>query len=128
MTAINKLTPRIVVDDAANAIRYYTKVFGADEIGRYEVGGKIVHAELTLGGSVLMIKDADDIDPAPRQVGGSPVLLAIDVDDVDATAQRMLDAGATIVFDVDDREYGQRDGRIRDPFGHLWILSQPLSA
>lgn len=113
---------------AAAAIDFYTAALGAEELNRYDDGtGRIVHSELQLGDYVIMVKDADEYDPAPTDLGGSPVILSLDVGDVDALAARMREAGATVVFEVSDSDYGARDGRLRDPYGHLWLLSQPLS-
>jgi uncharacterized glyoxalase superfamily protein PhnB len=113
-----------VVDGAARAIEYYTAVFGAEEIARFEdPTGKIVHAELAIGSGRLTLKDADGVDPAPTTLGGSPVLLMLGVDDVDALGARMVAAGGTVVFAIGDQEDG-RGGRILDPFGHAWMISQ----
>jgi uncharacterized glyoxalase superfamily protein PhnB len=127
MTIINRLCPRLVVDDADRAIRFYTQALGAKELQRYaDERGKIVHSELALGDHVLMVKDADGVDPSPRRLGGTPVILSLEVAGVDALAERMLELGAEVIFPVADREYGKRDGRLRDPYGHLWIVSEPL--
>jgi uncharacterized glyoxalase superfamily protein PhnB len=83
----------------------------------------VVHAELALGDSRLTLKDADGTDPSPASLGGTPVLLVLDVDDVDGLAERMVSAGGEVIFPVQDREHG-RGGRIRDPFGHAWMISQ----
>lgn len=116
--------PRLVVDGAARAIEWYVSVLGARELERYEdPSGKVVHAELEIGGSRLTLKDADGTDPAPPALGGTPVLLMLDVDDVDALAERMVEAGGEVVFPIADWEHG-RGGRIRDPFGHAWMISQ----
>jgi PhnB protein len=118
------LRPRLVVDGAAQAIDYYKEVFGAEEIARYdEPSGKIVHAELGIGDSRLTLKDADDTDRAPASLGGSPVLLMLHVDDVDAVGEKMVAAGGKVIFPIQDSEVG-RGGRIQDPFGHAWMISQ----
>jgi PhnB protein len=118
------LKPRLVVAGASRAIEFYTEVFGAEEIERYEdASGKIVHAELAIGASRLTLKDEDGVDPAPTTLGGSPVLLSLVVDDVDALGELMVAAGGKVIFEIGDREDG-RGGRILDPFGHAWIISQ----
>ena len=118
------LRPRLVVADAARAIDYYAKVFGAAEIERYTgPNDTIVHAELAVGAARFTLKDEDATDRAPTSAGGSPVLLMLDVDDVDAVAERMVADGGTVVFPVGDSEQG-RGGRLADPFGHLWMISQ----
>lgn len=120
-----QLKPRLVVEGAARAIDYYTSVFGARELERYEDGsGKIVHAELAIGDARLALKDEDEgVDPAPPTLGGTPVLLMLDVDDVDDVGRRMVAAGGEVVYAIADSEQG-RGGRIRDPFGHAWMISQ----
>lgn len=85
-----------------------------------------MHALLRLGGSVVAVKDADEGDPAPASLGGSPVIMALDVSDADAVAEAMLRGGATVVYPVADQHYGQRGGRLADPFGHLWMISQTI--
>ena len=118
------LRPRLVVDGAARAIDYYTTVFGARELARFEDdGGKVVHAELELGEGRLTLKDEDDVDSAPTKLGGTAVLLMLDVEDVDAVGERMVRAGGEVVFAIGDSEHG-RGGRIRDPFGHVWMISR----
>ena len=124
MTNSGALRPRLVVDDAAKAIDYYLNVFGADEIVRYGDSGMIVHAELSVFGATMTLKDEDATDKAPTSAGGSsPTLLMLDVDDVDAVGERMVAAGGTVIFPIGDSEQG-RGGRIEDPFGHVWMISQ----
>jgi PhnB protein len=118
------LRPRLVVSDAAKAIECYRDVFGADEVARYAAeSGAIVHAELRVGQAMWTLKDEDDTDPAPTSAAGVPVLLMLDVDDADGVADRMVAAGGEIVFPVDSEEYG-RVGRVRDPFGHMWMIHE----
>jgi uncharacterized glyoxalase superfamily protein PhnB len=123
---ITQLTPRLVVAEAAKAIDFYCTALGADEQERFEVDGAIAHARVTIDGLDVALKDADGFDLAPPSLGGTPVIISLTVTDADAVGRRMVDAGATVVFEVGDRDYGFRDGRLRDPFGHLWIVSQPL--
>jgi uncharacterized glyoxalase superfamily protein PhnB len=116
-----------VVSDGPRAIDFYRTALGAEEIERYtDPGGKIVHAMLRIGGAVIAVKDADESDPAPDSLGGSPVIMALDVSDADAVAEAMLRGGATVVYPVADQHYGQRGGRLADPFGHLWMISQTI--
>jgi uncharacterized glyoxalase superfamily protein PhnB len=125
--AVTRLYPRLVVSDATRAIDFYRGALGAEEIERYTgPGGRIVHALLRLGGAVLAVKDADEGDPAPPSLGGTPVIMALDVTDADAVAEAMVRAGATVVYPVADQHYGQRGGRLADPFGHLWMISQTI--
>ncbi|MFF6877349.1 VOC family protein [Streptomyces sp. NPDC012474] len=124
---VNRLYARLVVPDGARAIDFYRAALGAEEIERYTgPDGRIVHALLRLGGAVIAVKDADEVDPAPASLGGSPVIMALDVSDADAVAEAMLRGGATVVYPVADQHYGQRGGRLADPFGHLWMISQTI--
>lgn len=130
MVTINQMYPRLVVSDAAKAIDFYVAAFGAKPGERHtDDSGKIVHADLTLGDAyTIAVKDEDGGDPAPTSLGGSPVILALDVDDADAVGEAMLAAGATVIYPIQDWEYGARGGRLADPFGHLWMISQSLTA
>ncbi|MFF9028194.1 VOC family protein [Streptomyces iakyrus] len=124
---VTRLYARLVVPDGSRAIDFYRSALGAEEIERYTgPDGRIVHALLRLGGSVIAVKDADEGDPAPASLGGSPVIMALDVPDADAVAEAMLRGGATVVYPVADQHYGQRGGRLADPFGHLWMISQTI--
>jgi PhnB protein len=118
--------PRLVVIGADRAIEFYTTVFGAKEINRYtdESTGRIVHAELELAGVTLAVKDEGDGDLAPPTLGGTPVVMALYVDDADAVGRRMEDHGASVIFPIADQPYGERAGRVADPFGHLWMIAQ----
>jgi uncharacterized glyoxalase superfamily protein PhnB len=122
---ISSLNPRLVVSSAAGAIDFYVAAFGADEVVRYTDGrGRIVYAEVSIGGFTVSVKDEDDTDPAPTSLGGSPVIIELLVDDADAVAETMVEAGARVIFPVEDHPYGQRGGRLADPFGHLWSVGQ----
>jgi len=124
---INNLYPRLVVSDGSRAIDFYVAAFGAKETERYtDPSGKIVHAAITIGDATVAVKDEGDGDPAPTTLGGSPVIIALDVEDADAVAEAMLRGGATVVYPVSDQPYGSRGGRLADPFGHLWMISQAL--
>lgn len=113
-----QIRPRLVVADAAKAIDFYVRALGATEVGqRYVRDGKIVHAELSLGGQVFSVKDAD---------GDSGVMFGLDTDDADGVYRRLVDAGASVVFPLGDTDYGMRQGRVTDPFGHVWIISQEI--
>jgi PhnB protein len=126
MTVTN-LHARLVVHDAARAIDFYAAALGARERSRHTgPDGRIVHAEVTIGPATIALKDEGDGDPAPPTLGGTPVILELHVDDVDAVGAAMESAGATVIFPIADRPYGVRDGRLADPFGHLWIISRPL--
>ena len=120
------VNPLLVVNDAARAIEFYTVVFGATERSRLVgPGGKIAHAELSIGDSVIMLADEfpDWGDVGPKSYGHSPVRLILYVRDVDALASRAVGFGAKMLLAVADQFYGDRSGRLEDPFGHLWIIS-----
>lgn len=124
---IRSMYPRLVVRDAAAAIDFYVAAFGAKEIERYtDPAGKIVHAAVEIAGMTVAVKDEGDGDPAPTTLGGSPVIIALDVTDADAVGAAMERAGASVVYPISDWEYGSRGGRLADPFGHLWMISQEL--
>lgn len=126
------LRPRLVVTDAPRAIAFYREAFGAEQFERFTGdGGVIAHAGLRIGTAELALKEADAVDQDPHALGGTAVLLSLDVPtpaDVDATVEAATASGATVVFPVEDREYGMRDARIEDPFGHLWLISSALAA
>ncbi|SDD86540.1 VOC family protein [Auraticoccus monumenti] len=119
------LCTKLVVADADAAIAFYVPALGAEPGARYTVRGAVVHADLVLPCGRIEIKDADEHDPAPGP-DRPGTLMSLTTDDPDAVAQRMLDHGAEVVFAVADHPYGARGGRVRDPFGHQWMLQTPL--
>jgi PhnB protein len=128
-SGINALYPRLVVSDASKAIDFYLAAFapfGAEEVARYTVGGKIVHAEVRVGGLRLALKDEGDGDPAPGPVGRTSVIMSLEVDDADAVGAAMLAAGATVIYPIADQGYGSKGGRLGDPFGHQWMIMQQV--
>lgn len=122
----HSVTPYLVVAGAAAAIDFYRRAFGATELMRIPApDGKIGHAEVRIGDSVVMLTDeAPDWQAfGPKTVGGTPVTLMVYVPDVDAVVARAVEAGAKLTRPVEDKFYGDRSGRIEDPFGHLWDVS-----
>jgi PhnB protein len=120
------VTPALVVRDAARAMEFYKAAFGAQERMRMAgPGGKIVHAEMTIGDSVIMVADEfpEWGNLSPESLKGSPVRMGLYVEDVDAVANRAVAAGAKVLIPVADQFYGDRSGRLADPFGHIWIIS-----
>ena len=120
------VTPYIHVKDAAAALDFYAKVFGAVELERMEMpDGRIGHAEFSLGSSRLMLaSEFPELEAlSPETVGGSPVSLMVYVEDVDETFARALAAGAAEMRPVQDQFYGDRSGTLKDPFGHRWTIS-----
>ena len=127
METTAQLVPLLVVRDAARAIDFYVQALGAKELVRYThpTKGTISHAELALG--VATIALTEEARPwncdAPPTLGGSPVVLQLRVGDVEELFSRMCRHGATVVFPLQEFA-GERMGRLRDPFGHLWLLRQ----
>jgi PhnB protein len=120
------ITPYLCVDDAAAAIEFYTAAFGAKERGRMDApGGKIGHAELEIGDSVVMLSDAlpQFATRAPKDVGATTVGVFLYVEDVDAVVEQAVRAGATLTTEVEDQFWGDRYGAVTDPFGHLWSIA-----
>jgi PhnB protein len=120
------VTPYLAVDDAAAAIEYYKKAFGAKERGRMDApDGRIGHAEIEIGDSLVML--ADDFPQfatrSPKELGGTSVSVFMYVEDVDAVVKQAVDAGATVTMEVADQFWGDRFGSVQDPFGHVWSLA-----
>jgi PhnB protein len=121
---IEQLYPRLVVEGADAALAFYAQAFGAETVERFtDPDGKVVHALVAAGPVRFAVKDADGYDPAPT-AGSVPVIQALYVADPDAVADRMVQGGATVLHAVDDHPYGERAGRLADPFGHLWMVSR----
>lgn len=123
------LTPRLIVDGADRAIDFYQRCLDAELLERFTgPDGKVVHAALKIRDAILSVADESpgSGNHAPTSLGGSSILLTLVVDHADPIGARMVDAGAETIIAIDDRFYGKREGRFRDPFGHLWIISQPL--
>ena len=122
----NSVSPYLVVNGAAKALDFYTKAFGATEIMRFDTpDGKIGHAEIRIGDTVVMLADEhpDHDAHAPRKFGGSPVGLHLYLEDVDAVWSRATAAGAKVKQPLANQFYGDRNGALEDPFGHRWHLS-----
>jgi len=122
-TVIAALYPRLVVEGADAALDFYARALGGTVTERYTGDdGRVVHAMVEAGPARFAVKDAGDGDPAPTGAG-IPVIMSLDVTDADAVAGRMLAAGATVIYEIADRGYGY-GGRLRDPYGHQWLISQ----
>jgi PhnB protein len=121
-----RVTPYLCVDGASAAIEFYTAVLGATERMRIpSPGGRIGHAELEIGDSLIMLADEHpEMDVrGPRSIGGTPVTVSVYVEDVDRVFERALQAGARALRPVQDQFYGDRSGRFEDPFGHRWSVA-----
>ena len=118
-------TARLRVSNAAAAIEFYTRAFGAREVMRFAAGGSIPHAELLIGSTAIYVADeAPEYGyPSAERLGGSPVGMQLLVDDADAAVERAVSAGARLVAPVEDQFYGERSGRVADPFGYTWTIA-----
>ena len=130
-THLHTVTPRIVVGNGTAAIAFYERCFGAELVGGRFDGrdGRLIHAELRIGDSVVMLTEdnADGPIASPDRVGGLVTcLLATYWKDVDQAWQRAVEAGAEILFPLETQFYGERGGRLRDPFGQQWMMSQHI--
>ncbi|WP_109126728.1 VOC family protein [Dyella sp. C11] len=127
---IKEMFPYLRVRNAEAALAYYQNVFGAvltmrlDEPGT----GRIGHAELTLGPSVLMVSDEypERGITGPQSIGGTSVAIHLHVDDADAVLARAVEAGGTLLRPATDQFYGERSGSVRDPFGHEWLIGHEI--
>lgn len=118
--------PYLIIDGAAQAIEFYKKAFGATERMRMGApGGKVGHAELQIGDSVIMLADEFPEMGArgPKTLGGTPVSFCIYVEDVDTQFPRAIAAGAKEARPLKDQFYGDRSGTLEDPFGHTWTIA-----
>lgn len=121
----HSITPYLIINQAAKAIEFYKKAFGAKEMFRIESSGKIGHAELKIGDSKIMLADEClEMDAkSPTTVGGSPIGLHFYIKDVDGVVKRAVSAGAKLTRPIEDMFYGDRSGAVEDPFGHRWHIS-----
>lgn len=121
----NNVTPYLYLRNAPKAIEFYKNVFGAKEVMRMPgPEGKIMHAEIRIGDSVIMLAEENPQMNAlgPLTIGGSSSSLYVYVDDVDSVAQKAVAAGANLTRPVKDQFYGDRSGSFTDPFGYVWSV------
>ena len=120
------LTPHLVIRGASDAIEFYKKAFGAEEIGRMSMPGTstVMHATIRIGDSIVMLNDEfpDMGAVSPTVLKGSPVTIHMYVNDVDAVYNRAVAAGAKATMPVQDQFWGDRYGKLVDPFGHQWTI------
>ena len=122
----HSVTPYLIVRGGAAAIDFYSKAFGAVELFRFPApDGKVGHAEIKIGDSPIMLADEypDMGYHSPLSIGGSAVSLMIYVEDVDSVFNRAVEAGATVKEALQDKFYGDRNGTVVDPFGHIWHIA-----
>jgi PhnB protein len=125
-----KITPHLIIDGAARAIDWYKRVLDARELATFvdKKLDRVVHSTLAIGEAEISIADENRPwkNDSPTALGGSPVILTLRVDDANAVGERMIAAGASVIYPIQDQFYGERQGRLQDPFGHLWIVTQQL--
>jgi PhnB protein len=128
---LHTVTPRLVVADGAAAIAFYARAFGAEELGDRFTGpdGELIHAEIRIGDSVVMITE-DSVDgpvSSPGRLDGTVTcVMSTYWENVDAAWERAVSAGAEVIYPLEDQFYGERGGRLRDPFGQQWMMSQHI--
>jgi PhnB protein len=134
MSDCTTFIPHLVVGNAAAAIEFYKRAFGAEELARVPApnSNKLMHAMLAVNGGRLMLNDDFSAEmgekpSTPEALGGSPVTLHMQVQDANASWQRALEAGATVIFPLKDQFWGDRYGVVRDPFGHKWSIGQNVA-
>jgi len=123
---LHTVTPHLAIRDAAKAIEFYKKAFGAQVVGVHHMpDGKVMHAELKIGDSVVMLADEFPGAPclSPQSVGGTTSVMHIYVEDADSRYNSAVAAGATALMPVMDMFWGDRYGQVKDPFGHVWAIA-----
>jgi uncharacterized glyoxalase superfamily protein PhnB len=129
MPRVSSLSPYLICAGAAEAIEFYQRAFGAEEMVRLpRPDGKLMHACLRINGATVMLSDEfpDYGMVGPTTLKGSPVTIHLMVPDVDAAFARAVEAGATVTMPVADQFWGDRYGSVRDPFGHNWSMGTPV--
>ena len=121
------VTPYLIVDGCAEAIEFYKKAFGAEEIMRLPMpdGSKIMHAEIQIGGARIMMGEASPEwgFKSPKELGGTPVSVHIYTEDADALFDQAVAAGAEAAMPVTEMFWGDRFGKVMDPYGHMWSVA-----
>jgi PhnB protein len=120
------VTPYLIVHDAAGAIAFYQKAFGAKELFRFPMpDGRVGHAELKIGDSPIMLADEfPQMDArSPKSLGGTPTGIMLYVEDADALTAQAVAAGAKVLQPIEDKFYGDRSATVADPYGHKWTIS-----
>jgi PhnB protein len=122
------LTPMLTVGNAAEAVEFYTRAFGATEVSRLTTPSGQIVAEMSIEGLPFFVLDENPkaFNMSPKALGGTTVRVSLIADDPDALTKRALGAGATEVFPIADQSYGMRQGRVEDPYGHHWLIGKLL--
>lgn len=130
MTGVRALTPYLTVRGARRAIEFYGEAFGANlELLIEEPDGRVGHATLRIGAAELFLADEHpefESIVGPETLAGTSVILDLEVDDVDAAVDRAVAAGCTLVRAPDHPESGVQAGKVRDPFGHVWLITHVI--
>jgi uncharacterized glyoxalase superfamily protein PhnB len=126
---IHEVFPYLGVKNAAKAIEFYERAFGAKEEFRLtEPSGRVGHAQIAFGGTTIML--ADEFPEygcvGPQTIGGTSVRMHLHVDNADELIERAVTAGATLIREPQDHFYGERSGAVRDPFGHEWLIGHNI--
>ena len=123
---MHTVTPHIICAGAAEAIEFYKKAFGAQEMFRLPgPDGKLMHGSIRIGDSAVMLAEENEKHGifGPKHLNGSPVIIHLYVEDADAFVARAAEAGANVTMPVAEMFWGDRYGRLQDPFGHMWSVS-----
>ena len=124
---MNTVTPHLLYEDVETALAFLTRAFGFEETLRYnDPAGYVSHAEMRLGGAVIMMGDPGPDYRGPGRRGGATVQIHVQVDDVDSLCRRAREAGAIITAEPEDHTYGDRSFSARDPEGHEWTFGQTI--
>ena len=126
---MHTVTPHLICAEAAKAIEFYKKAFDAVELSRMPgPDGKIMHASFRIGDSVIMLNEENPNwgSLGPKSLKGSPVTIHLYVNNVDSVFEKAVRAGAKVTMPVDDMFWGDRYGKVEDPFGHHWEIGHPL--
>lgn len=126
------VTPFLSIQGASDAIKFYQKAFGAEQIERHDaLDGKVMHAVLRIGDSLIMLADEfpeyNSGVSSPVRLTGSCVVLHLYVDNVDDLFNKAVQAGAKVIMPVEDRFWGDRYGQLQDPFGHHWSVAAHIA-
>jgi PhnB protein len=125
---VSTAIPMLAVHNGNDAIDFYKKVFGANEVTRMvNDEGKIEHSEIKIGKSIIMI--ADEFlghNRSAKSLGGTPVIIHLYVDDVDDVVKKAVSLGSSSLRPIEDSPHGERVGKFEDPFGHVWMVATPI--
>lgn len=124
---MHTVTPHLVCDGAADAIDFYKNAFGAELLVQMDApdGSTVLHAAIRIGDSTVFLADEfpDWGSFSPKSLNGSPVVIGLYVEDADATFNQALEAGAEVAMPLEDAFWGDRYGKVKDPFGHTWSIA-----